>query len=175
MFALSSLRRTIPSWLPATAAATQTTTSPLMVTSTQQRHRSNRSRRGLYDGRDIRFGNNVPFSMKKTRRRWNPNVQFKKLYSEVLDEMIKFHVTTGALRSIDKYGGLDNYLLYSPNVSTKGEGEGQKTRNRIMQKIRHREELKKQAIARGEPVEEWEDKIVLVGKKIKTAAPAADA
>jgi hypothetical protein len=44
-----------------------------------------------------------------------------------------------------------------------------------MQKIRHREELKKQAIARGEPVEEWEDKIVLVGKKIKTAAPAADA
>jgi hypothetical protein len=80
MFALSSLRRTIPSWLPATAAATQTTTSPLMVTSTQQRHRSNRSRRGLYDGRDIRFGNNVPFSMKKTRRRWNPNVSLCDLW-----------------------------------------------------------------------------------------------
>jgi large subunit ribosomal protein L28 len=58
--------------------------------------------------------------MKKTRRRWNPNVQYKKLYSEVLDEMIKFHVTASALRSIDKYGGLDNYLLKSPNVSTKG-------------------------------------------------------
>jgi large subunit ribosomal protein L28 len=86
----------------------------------QQRHRSNRSRRGLYDGADVRFGNNVPFSMKKTRRRWNPNVQYKKLYSEVLDEMIKFHVTASALRSIDKYGGLDNYLLKSPNVSTKG-------------------------------------------------------
>jgi large subunit ribosomal protein L28 len=47
-------------------------------------------------------------------------VQYKKLYSEVLDEMIKFHVTASALRSIDKYGGLDNYLLKSPNVSTKG-------------------------------------------------------
>lgn len=39
-----------------------------------------------------------------------------------------------------------------------------------MQKLRHREELKQQAIARGESTEEWDDKIVLVGKKIKTAA-----
>jgi hypothetical protein len=39
-----------------------------------------------------------------------------------------------------------------------------------MQKIRHREELKKKAVARGESIEEWDDKIVLVGRKIKTAA-----
>lgn len=84
------------------------------------RHRSKRSTRGLYDGKDVRFGNNVPFSLKKTRRRWNPNVQFKKVYSEVLDEMVQFHVTTSALRTIDKYGGLDNYLLTNKNVSTKG-------------------------------------------------------
>ena len=120
MFSLSTLRRTIPSLL----STTSTTLTPphVLVQSSniQQRHRSNRSRRGLYDGKDIRFGNNVPFSMKKTRRRWNPNVQFKTLYSEVLDESIKFHVTTAALRTIDKFGGLDNYLLGSPNVSTKG-------------------------------------------------------
>lgn len=52
------------------------------------------------------------------------------------------------------------------------EGEGQKTRNRIMQKLRHREELKKQAIAKGEPTEQWDDRIVLVGKKIKKTAAA---
>eukprot|EP00585_Thalassiosira_rotula_P007451 CAMPEP_0196142466 /NCGR_PEP_ID=MMETSP0910-20130528/11623_1 /TAXON_ID=49265 /ORGANISM="Thalassiosira rotula, Strain GSO102" /LENGTH=170 /DNA_ID=CAMNT_0041403775 /DNA_START=139 /DNA_END=652 /DNA_ORIENTATION=+ len=124
------------------------------------------SRRGLYDGKDVRFGNNVPFSMKKTRRRWNPNVQEKRVYSEILDEMIPFHITTSALRSIDKMGGLDQYLLKSRHVSTKGEGEGQRIRNRVVQKMRHQKELKKQAIARGECVEDW-DKIVLVGKKIK--------
>jgi hypothetical protein len=36
-----------------------------------------------------------------------------------------------------------------------------------MQKLKHREELKKQAIARGESTETFDDKIVLVGKKIK--------
>ena len=87
---------------------------------TQIRLKSGSSQRGLYDGKDVRFGNNVPFSLKKTRRRWNPNVQHKRVYSEILDEMIPFHITTSALRSIDKYGGLDEYLLKSKHVSTKG-------------------------------------------------------
>ena len=43
-----------------------------------------------------------------------------------------------------------------------------------MQKLRHREELKKKALARGESIEQWDDKIVLVGKKIKKATAAAD-
>jgi large subunit ribosomal protein L28 len=94
--------------------------SPLNHNSATIRLRSTRSTRGLYDGKDVRFGNNVPFSQKKTRRRWNPNMQYKAVYSEVLDEMVKFHLTTSALRTIDKYGGLDEYLLRSKHVSTKG-------------------------------------------------------
>ena len=47
-------------------------------------------------------------------------MQMKRIYSEVLDEMLRFHVTTSALRTIDKYGGLDNYLLNSRHVSTEG-------------------------------------------------------
>ncbi|KAL3791044.1 hypothetical protein ACHAW5_002821 [Stephanodiscus triporus] len=104
--------------------------------------------------------------MKKTRRRWDPNLQYKRVYSEVLDEMVRFHLTTSTLRTIDKMGGLDEYLLRSRHVSTKGEGEGQRIRNRIVQKMRHREGLKKKAIDDGELVEDW-DKIVLVGKKIR--------
>lgn len=86
--------------------------------------------------------------------------------------MIKFKVTTGALRTIDKVGGLDNYLLTSKHVTetkTKGvgkEGQGQQVRNRIVQKLKHQERLKKEAVKRGESVEVW-DRIVLVGKKIK--------
>ena len=58
--------------------------------------------------------------MKKTRRRWDPNLQYKRVYSEVLDEMVRFHLTTSTLRTIDKMGGLDEYLLRSRHVSTKG-------------------------------------------------------
>ena len=48
--------------------------------------------------------------------------------------MIRFHVTAGALRSIDKAGGLDNYLMTSRHVE---EGEGLKVKRRIMHKRRY--------------------------------------
>lgn len=111
---------------------TITTSSSQQHLNNQTRHRSNRSRRGLYDGKDIRTGNNVPFSLKKTKRTFKPNVFRKKLYSEILDEMIQFHVTTSALRTIDKYGGLDFYLLRSRFVT---EGEGKVVKDRILKRI----------------------------------------
>ena len=130
----STIRQSAPSsWLGSSSSAvaasdllsSKTTSLSTSLPSsshqqTQIRLKSGRSQRGLYDGKDVRFGNNVPFSLKKTRRRWNPNVQHKRVYSEILDEMIPFHITTSALRSIDKYGGLDEYLLKSKHVSTKG-------------------------------------------------------
>ena len=39
---------------------------------------SGRSQRGLYNGKDIRSGNNVSFSERKTKRKFKPNV-FKKV------------------------------------------------------------------------------------------------
>ena len=97
------------------------------------RHRSNRSKRGLYDGKDIRSGNNVSFSMKSTKRKFKPNVFTKKVYSEILDEMIKFHLTTSTLRSIDNAGGLDNYLLTSKHVTS---GEGLTVKKRILSQLK---------------------------------------
>eukprot|EP00531_Pseudo-nitzschia_arenysensis_P016529 CAMPEP_0116136914 /NCGR_PEP_ID=MMETSP0329-20121206/11984_1 /TAXON_ID=697910 /ORGANISM="Pseudo-nitzschia arenysensis, Strain B593" /LENGTH=151 /DNA_ID=CAMNT_0003631825 /DNA_START=128 /DNA_END=580 /DNA_ORIENTATION=+ len=92
----------------------------------QRRFRSNRSRRGLYNGKDIRT---VSFSMKHTKRTFKPNVFIKRVYSEILDEMVRFHLTTSTLRSIDKCGGLDNYLLTSKHITS---GEGLKTKKRIV-------------------------------------------
>ena len=96
----------------------------------QVRFRSNRSRRGLYDGKDIRSGNNVSFSNKKTKRKFRPNVFKKRLYSEILDEMIQFHLTASTLRSVDKAGGLDNYLLKTKHI---GEKEGPEVKKRILE------------------------------------------
>jgi large subunit ribosomal protein L28 len=72
-----------------------------------------RGQRGLYGGKRIRFGNNVSFSERKTRRNWKPNKQIKNFYSELLNKSLKLRVTTYAMRWIDKVGGLDNYLLFT--------------------------------------------------------------
>mmetsp|Transcript_525 Transcript_525/g.872 ORF Transcript_525/g.872 Transcript_525/m.872 type:complete len:163 (-) Transcript_525:33-521(-) len=117
------------------------------------RHRSNRSKRGLYDGKDIRSGNNVSFSMKSTKRKFKPNVFTKKVYSEILDEMIKFHLTTSTLRSIDNAGGLDNYLLTSKHVAS---GEGLVVKKRIVSRLKLNEKLEKWKLEDTESVESRE-------------------
>lgn len=67
---------------------------------------------GLFEGRSIMSGNNVGEKMAvKTRRQWKPNVQQKNLWCEALGRHLKLRVTTSALRTIDKCGGLDAYLF----------------------------------------------------------------
>ncbi|KAF9434962.1 39S ribosomal protein L24, mitochondrial [Entomortierella beljakovae] len=70
-----------------------------------------RAQRGLFGGKQIQFGNNVPFSKTKTRRTWLPNVQTKRLFSETLNDWIRLNVTTSVIRTVDKKGGIDRYLL----------------------------------------------------------------
>ncbi|CAJ1927797.1 unnamed protein product [Cylindrotheca closterium] len=120
------------------------------------RHRSNRSKRGLYDGKDIRSGNNVSFSMKSTKRKFKPNVFTKKVYSEILDEMIKFHLTTSTLRSIDNAGGLDNYLLTSKHVTS---GEGLVAKKRIVSRLKLNEKMEKWKLEDSDSVESQEQSI----------------
>ena len=71
--------------------------------------------------------------MKATKRKFKPNVFKKRVFSEILDEMVAFNLTTSALRSIDKAGGLDNYLLTSKHVTS---GEGLQIKKRITKKLK---------------------------------------
>ena len=57
----------------------------------------------------------------RTRRIWLPNVQQKSFFSQLLDKTLNIRVTTGALRCIDKAGGLDNYLLYTREANLGSE------------------------------------------------------
>ena len=59
-----------------------------------------------------------------------------------------------------------SHAIGGPNNDDNREGEGQRVRNRIIQKMTHREGLKKKAIDNGESVEDW-DRIVLAGKKVR--------
>ena len=93
------------------------------------------SNRGLYGGSKKQFGNNVSQETEiKTRRWWKPNMQYKKLYSQALDRQIRMRVSTRVLRTIDKVGGLDEYLLGEKTGRIKELGVvGWALRWRIMQ------------------------------------------
>jgi large subunit ribosomal protein L28 len=68
--------------------------------------------RGLYGEQMIQFGNNVSHKTKtKTRRDWKPNVLTKSLYSVALKKRVKLRITSKVLKTMDREGGLDEYLL----------------------------------------------------------------
>lgn len=56
------------------------------------------------------YGNNRPFSEKKTRRSWKPNVQTKKIFVPEIGRSVRVQLSTRALRTMDKKGGLMPYL-----------------------------------------------------------------
>jgi len=56
-------------------------------------------------------GHNVSHSNRKTKRRFDPNLQQASLYSDALRRRVGLRITTRALRSVTKNGGLDAYLL----------------------------------------------------------------
>lgn len=55
-------------------------------------------------GKKSIVGNNVSFSNKKTKRRFNPNLQLKKFYLPETGEWVTLKVSTSALRTINKKG-----------------------------------------------------------------------
>lgn len=69
------------------------------------------SRRCDISGKGVMTGNNVSHAHNKTRRRFLPNLQAISLLSEALDAPIKLRLAVSTLRSIEKRGGLDAYLL----------------------------------------------------------------
>lgn len=98
----------------------------------QTYHQSNT---GLYGSASIRFGNNVSKKNEiKTRRSWRPNVHSKRLWSRSLAVFVRTRVTARVLRTIDKVGGLDEYLLGIKQRRIADLGPwGWKLRWRIMQ------------------------------------------
>ena len=61
-----------------------------------------RAQLGLFHGKTKQYGNSVPFSKKKTRRSWLPNIQSKRLFSDALGQMVRVKLSTRALKTIRK-------------------------------------------------------------------------
>ena len=80
------------------------------------------SRRCDLTGTETKFGHNVSHSNRKTSRRFDPNLQQATLYSEALRRSVGLRVTTRALRSVTKNGGIDAYLLGVDDAKLAPEG-----------------------------------------------------
>jgi large subunit ribosomal protein L28 len=62
-------------------------------------------------GKGVLTGNNVSHAHNKTRRRFLPNLQSRRLMSDALGTGVKLRVSSNGLRTVEKKGGLDAFLL----------------------------------------------------------------
>ena len=84
-------------------------------------------------GVKISLGNNVSHAHNKTKRSFEPNLQKKSIYSDILNQMIKLKISTKAIKSIEFAGGFDKYIISVPNH--KLSNKALKLKKSIKQKI----------------------------------------
>tara|TARA_Y100000590_G_scaffold463446_2_gene630217 strand:+ start:2053 stop:2331 length:279 start_codon:yes stop_codon:yes gene_type:complete len=66
-------------------------------------------------GKSYLNGKNVSHAKNRTKRKFLPNVQKVTFISEKLGQSIQLKVAASAIRSIEKKGGLDEFLLNTAN------------------------------------------------------------
>lgn len=69
------------------------------------------ARRCELTGKGLLVGNNVSHANNKTKRVYRPNLQHISLASEALGNSYSLKICMNALRTVDKSGGLDPFLL----------------------------------------------------------------
>jgi large subunit ribosomal protein L28 len=135
------------------------------------------SRYGLYGEQRIRFGNNVSTKGKnKSRRSWRPNILNKRLFSKALNRHVQIRVSSRVLRTIDKLGGLDEYLLGEKETRIRELGEsGWWLRWAIMQTSTIKKRFAAERIALGLPADSEELRIEEEDAEAVLAASIPDA
>lgn len=69
------------------------------------------ARRCELTGKQVMTGNNVSHANNRTRRRFLPNLQKASMLSETLGKTVSLRVSTSAIRTVEKVGGIDAFLI----------------------------------------------------------------
>ncbi|XDZ65440.1 50S ribosomal protein L28 [Alphaproteobacteria bacterium LSUCC0684] len=69
------------------------------------------ARRCELTGKGVMTGNNVSHANNRTRRRFLPNLQQASMLSETLGKTVSLRVSASAIRTVEKKGGIDAFLL----------------------------------------------------------------
>lgn len=73
------------------------------------------TRRCAASGRTVQVGNNVSHANNKTRRRFLPNLHPVTMLSDVLRVKIRMRLTPNGVRTVEKNGGIDLFLMGTSN------------------------------------------------------------
>lgn len=75
------------------------------------------SRRCELTGKALLVGHNVSHANNKTKRVYRPNLQIVSLVSDVLGASYKLKICMNTLRTLDRVGGLDPFLLKAKDAT----------------------------------------------------------
>ena len=73
------------------------------------------ARRCMITGKGVLVGNNVSHANNKNKRRFLPNLQRTSLLSEALGGAVRLRVSANGIRTVEHNGGIDAYLLGTPD------------------------------------------------------------
>ncbi|MFO1038720.1 MAG: 50S ribosomal protein L28 [Geminicoccaceae bacterium] len=79
------------------------------------------ARRCTFTHKGVQSGNNVSHANNKTRRRFLPNIKSRNLFSETLGRSFRVKIAASTLRTIEKVGGLDTFLVGFADVDLPGD------------------------------------------------------
>ena len=83
-------------------------------------------------GKKYLNGNNVSHAKNRTKRRFLPNLQNISFLSDKLGKKVQLKVAASTIRTVEKKGGLDEYLINTSN--TKLASTGLKLKKLILSK-----------------------------------------
>ena len=86
------------------------------------------ARRCEITGKRVLVGNHVSHANNKTTRRFQPTLQVTSLLSDALGQLVKLRLTVNAIRNIEHNGGLDAYLLSTPDAKLPADARRLKRR-----------------------------------------------
>jgi large subunit ribosomal protein L28 len=73
------------------------------------------ARRCAVTGKGVLTGNNVSHANNKTRRRYLPNLQDSSFFSDILGAPVRMRLSVNGIRTVEHNGGLDAFLLGTPD------------------------------------------------------------
>lgn len=87
-------------------------------------------------GKKVQFGNNVSKANNKTKRKFIPNIQSITFKSDILNQNLKLSVAASTVRTVTKYGGIDEFLIRTKNKNLSPKAKKfQKVIQKISEKI----------------------------------------
>jgi large subunit ribosomal protein L28 len=86
------------------------------------------ARRCAMTGKGVLTGNNVSHANNKTRRRYLPNLQETSFFSDILGSSVHLRLSVNGIRTVEHNGGLDTFLLGTPDRRLPAEAVALKRR-----------------------------------------------